>query len=611
MTLLIKLRPMETLLRLKERVEIAKEIGESHYREFKSAFEGLPGKKRPRGISEIKYDIAKTLVAFANADGGELFVGLEDDNSITGLPHSSDKIKEILDSYKDCILTDTPIPIKQATIVEYSSVTILYFSVNKGSEFVHLTSKGECFQRKDRESIPTASEKIVFQREEKISREYDREFVHLAKVTDLDHDLLQAVGNRISKLISAEKLLQYLDLAEFDGTSLKLRKASLLLFAKKSNKWHPRSQVRILKVRGLEEKSGKDFNITEVGEANGNIFQLIESSWDLLRPHLTDTRFSGDALFRTQIMYPELACREALINAITHRDYSNEGRGIEVKIFDDRLTIENPGELLSSISLKDIESLSGAHQSRNTYISRVLRETGYIRELGEGIRRIFDLMKSNDMVAPKIKSANKTFSITLFYKHIYSKEEQLWLDNFKHLDLSREQKTVVRLGVNGRLISAKEIFEAVGIVDEKTYRELIESLRSINLLETTLSSNEVSTQKRKYGGFRKAVPRYTVHLPDSEKIIPGKDEDDHSDYARIYVGNLPFEIQDQEVLSTLSKFGEIVDIIIPRWRNTGRSKGFCFVEFDKRLQANNALNSTDPIILKTRKLSLREADKIL
>jgi ATP-dependent DNA helicase RecG len=601
---------MTNILKLKERVDIALEISESYYREFKSGFEGTTDNKVPRDIKEIKYDIAKTLVAFSNADGGELFVGIEDNNKVTGLPHNSAKIQEILDSYKDCILQETPVPIKQATTIDYNGLTIIYFSVNKGTDFVHLTSKGECFQRKDRESVPTASEKILFQREEKVSREYDREFVDLAKVTDLDQDLLQTVGQRISKLISAEKLLQYLDLAEFDGNSLKLRKAALLLFSKKSSKWHPRSQVRIFKVRGIEEKTGKEFNVTEVGEANGNIFELIESSWDLLRPHLTDTKFSDDALFKTQIMYPELACREAVINAITHRDYSNEGRGIEVKIFDDRLTISNPGELLSSITLKDLESLSGAHQSRNTYIARVLRETGYIRELGEGIRRIYDLMKSNDMIAPKITSQSKTYSITLFYKHVYSKEEQLWLEHFKSFEMSREQKTVVRLGVNGRLISAKEIFETVGIVDEKAYRELIESLRLMGLLETTLDANTISSQRKMYGGSRKAVPRYTIHLPN-EKSIPKSSEDtDRSEYARIYVGNIPYDIQDSEINEALSKFGEVVDVIIPRWSTTKQSKGFCFVEFDKKIYATNALNSSSEIFIKERKLYLREADKI-
>ena len=226
---------MEDILRLKERVDIAIEIGESYYREFKSGFEGRPESKTSRDISEIKYDIAKTLVAFANADGGELFVGIEDNHSVTGLPHKQEKINEILNSPKDCVLKETPIPLKQASVINYNEKIVLYFAVSKGSDFVHLTSKGECFQRKDKESVPTASEKIIFDREEKTSREYDRQFIDIAKVTDLDNDLVEKVARQISKHISSEKLLQYLDLAEFDGYSLKLRRAALLLFSKKSN----------------------------------------------------------------------------------------------------------------------------------------------------------------------------------------------------------------------------------------------------------------------------------------------------------------------------------------------------------------------------------------
>lgn len=604
---------MEDVLRLKERVEIAIEIGESYYREFKSGFEGRPNAKTPRDISEIKYDIAKTLVAFANADGGELFVGIEDNHTVTGVPHKQERVNEILNSPKDCVLKETPLYLKQASIINYEGKTVLYFAVSKGADYVHLTSKGECFQRKDRESVPTASEKIVFDRDEKVSREYDRQFVDIAKITDLDNDLIENVSRQISKHISSEKLLQYLDLAEFDGTSLKLRRASLLLFSKKSSKWHPRLQVRILKVNGTEEKTGELFNVAEVGEANGNIFQLIESSWDLLRPHLTDTKFSQDAIFRNQIMYPELACREALVNAITHRDYSNEGRGIEVKIFDDRLVINNPGELLSSITISDLKSLSGVHQSRNTYIARVLRETGFVRELGEGIRRIHELMRSNDMVEPVLSSMNKTFAITLFYKHVYSPEEKLWLEEFDTLTISREQKTVIRLGVNGRLISAKEIFDNVGIVDEKEYRELVESLRKHGVLSTTMSSTEASKYKHKYGGSRKAVPRYKIHKPSTQSIQV-MEEEDRSEYARIYVGNIPFDIKEEKLYEVLGKFGDVVDVIIPRWSGgdrDGQSKGFCFVEFEKRISANNALNSTSPVLIDGRKLGFKESKKLI
>ena len=406
---------MDELLRLKERVDIAIEIGESYYRKFKSAWEGPPGHKTSRDIREVCYDIAKTLVAFANADGGELFIGIEDDNTVSGLPYPDDKISVILKAPENYVLRDTPLPIKRASLIDCHGKKVAYFSVEKGAKYVHLTSKGECFQRKDKESVPTASESIRFAREEVISREYDRQFVDLAGISDLDLDLVQSVSRNIFKSISPEKFLQYLELAEFDGTRLRLRRAALLLFAKHPTKWHPRNQVRILSVRGTEEKTGENFNVEEIGEANGNIFKIYEESWEILRQNLTETRFSKDAIFQPRMIYPELACREALINAITHRDYSLEGRGIEIKMFDDRLEILSPGKLLSSLSINDLEELKGVHQSRNTYIARVLREFGYVRELGEGIKRIFELMKSNDHKKPRIESPNKSFIVT-FYK---------------------------------------------------------------------------------------------------------------------------------------------------------------------------------------------------
>lgn len=405
---------MDELLKLKERVDIAIEIGESYYREFKSAFEGPPGNKIPRSIKEVCYDIAKTLVAFANADGGELFIGIEDNNTVSGLPYSDDKISIILKSFENNVLDQTPLPIKRASLIDCEGKKVAWFSVEKGSKFVHLTSKGECFQRKDRESVPTASEQIRFARDEAISREYDRQFIDLAAINDLDLELVKSVSQNIFQSISPEKFLQYLELAEFDGSRLRLRRAALLLFAKHPTKWHPRNQVRILKIKGTDEKTGEDFNVEEIGETSGNIFSIYERSWELLRPGLTETKFSKDAIFKTQTIYPEFACREALINSLTHRDYSLEGRGVEVRIFDDRLEFLSPGKLLSSLSIKDLEEFKGVHQTRNTYIARVLREFGYIRELGEGIKRIFELMKSNGFVKPKIESPNKSFIVTLY-----------------------------------------------------------------------------------------------------------------------------------------------------------------------------------------------------
>ncbi|MEM9887115.1 MAG: ATP-binding protein [Bacteroidota bacterium] len=484
--------------------------------------------------------------------------------------------------------------------------------MDKGAKFIHQTSRGECFKREDRDSVPTAADTIRFARDEASSRQYDRQFEDLAIVTDLDLDLVKFVAEECTKIknISPEKFLQYVELAEFDGDRLRLRKAALLLFAKKPNKWHPRSRVRILRVNGTEEKSVPEYNVTEVADISGNIFQLAEESWEALRPALSETRYSKDGLFKTQVIYPEPACREALINAITHRDYSLEGRGIEIRIFTDRLEVLSPGKLLSKLTIEDLKELRGAHETRNTYVARVLREFGYIRELGEGIRRMFELMKSNELVEPEISSPNKSFIVTLFYKFIYTKEERLWLDLFSNFNLSREQKTVVKLGINGRLVSPKEIFDSVGIVDTDKYRELVESLDEIGILQRAVSSAQAQNLAKKKRASKKSIGRYKIILPNSSRSeARSAQEIDYSDYAKVFVGGLDWNAEEDDIDQALSKYGEISEIIIPKNRFTGKSRGFAFVEFERTESAKKAIESEDNTFIKERKIYIQEFKK--
>jgi ATP-dependent DNA helicase RecG len=598
---------MEHLLRLNERVEIAIELGESYYREFKSGFEGPLDNKKPRDFKAICYNVAKELVAFANADGGELFIGIEDNNIVTGLPHAEEKLNAILMASENYVMKETPLPIKRKNIIDYEGKKVIYFSVDKGSKYVHQTSKGECFKREDRESMPTAVDNIRWAREEVDSRQYDRNFEDLATVADLDIELVSAVAYESTRIknMSPEKFLQYMELAEFDGDRLRLRKASLLLFAKNINKWHPRSRVRILRVNGIEEKPVPNYNVTEVADVSGNIFKLLEESWEALRPALSETRYSESGLFKTQVIYPESACREALVNAITHRDYSIEGRGVEIRIFDDRLEVLSPGKLLSKLTIEDLKELKGAHETRNTYLARVLREYGYIRELGEGIRRMFELMNSNELVAPKIESPNKSFIVTLFYKFIYTKEERIWLDNFKAFDLSREQKTVVKLGINGRLVSPKEIFETVGIVDTEKYRQLVQSLSDLGILKREVTASKAQTMAKRNKVSKKSIGQYKI-LPFFENKVVDSVPSDKSDYAKVFVSGVDWLTTEIELEEIFSQFGDISDVVIPKNRNTGKSKGFAFIEFEAKESAHKALNFEGTLILKGRRLILQQ-----
>ena len=132
-------------------------------------------------------------------------------------------------------------------------------------------------------------------------------------------------------------------------------------------------------------KTGKDYNVVNDEIITGNIFSLITNSWNKLRPFLAyKTEFGMEAKFEQKYIYPEEAIREALINAITHRDYSIQN-GIDIFIFNNRLEVSSPGRLLSTISIDDLRALKGAHESRNSLISKILRENSFVRELGAGL----------------------------------------------------------------------------------------------------------------------------------------------------------------------------------------------------------------------------------
>ena len=497
---------MDEMLKLTDRIKTGIELGESHFREFKSALHRIAnGKLEPRPVKEICRDIGETLVSFANADGGELFVGVEDDSTVTGVPHKDDLLNAMKDAYKNYVHLDSPLPHPSIKLLEINSNKILYFQISKSTSSVHLTSDGRCLQRFDRENRIVSPERIQQDRQETISREYDRNFIPNAMLKDLDIELIDAIARQLAPGYSPEKLLQFLDLAQFGPEGLMIRRAALLLFARDVIKWHPRCAIRILRINGTALGTGKDYNVSEDDMINGNIVTLLENSWDALRPHLARTKFQANALFRESIIYPEEACREALINAVAHRDYSIEGKPIEIFIYDDRMEVRSPGRLLSSILIDDLKNLKGTHQSRNVFVARVLRELGYMREMGEGIRRIYSSVRNFELVDPELLADQTTFTITLFHKSIFSPKDVQWLNGFADFHLTKDEQRVVLLGRDGRLLSTSEIIQTVGIVDTEEFRALYEKLNRKGII---FSVKPASARRQK-----RQIPRFQIRPP--------------------------------------------------------------------------------------------------
>jgi ATP-dependent DNA helicase RecG len=598
---------------ISERATLTIALGESHFREFKSALHGPTGSKTPRDRKEIARDIGEALVAFANADGGELLVGVEDNGVVSGIEQlKEDTIAYLQNASETHVHKNTPVTNVRKAIIEIEKHKVLYFSVLKSTTCVHLTSDGRCVQRRDLESVPIPPDEIILNRNERMSREYDRAFVDGASATDLSFQIVNSVADQISPGMSVEKCLQYLELAEYSGQGLALRRAALLLFAKEPSRWHPRLQVRIIKVRGKELKSGTQYNAVSDQIVSGNIVELLVRGWDSLRPQLVQTRLGHDARFGSTVMYPEFACREALTNAIAHRDYSEEGRAIEIYVFDDRMEVRNPGGLLSSIVMDDLLKLRGAHQSRNSMIARTLRELGYMRELGEGIRRMFELMQSSELTPPVIESLGNSFCVTLKHDTIYSTQQQLWLDQFQQHSLTREQKAIVVLGIAGKLISPQEILDNLGIVDTDRYRQLIKSLQELGILRAELPKIEAQREAKKRRISVRKIPRFKISpaSPREPAIatepIVGID-DGPNESASIFITNLAFAADEEQLVGLLSTWAPPENVNIPLDRTSGRKRGFAFAEFETPEIAAEMVSNLDGVEFLGRRLVVRKA----
>ena len=403
---------MDDILLLADKVRNTLILGESHFREFKSAVEGRPGNKKPRLTKSICADIGEALVSFSNADGGAVLIGVEDDGTITGIPHKEEEIQIMLLAINSHVYKDQQLPLNNASKLVLEDKIILYFSVNKGTTMIYQLPDGRCVRRKDRSTMPASIDQIQFERQEIKAREYDSQFVDGAIVTDLDLRLLQGIADQYIKGLSIERYLQQIGLAEYAQNGLRLKKAALLLFATDIDRWHPRSQVRILKVKGNKLEAGEKYNVISDDIVKGNIFKLILKSWEHLRSYLAyKTEFGTNSKFEQKYIFPEDAVREVILNAIAHRDYSI-ANAIEIYIFNDRMEIKSPGALLSTLTIKNLYELEGSHESRNPLIASVLRENKLMREIGEGMKRIFSLMQEQKLEKPELYSNGLWFRVT-------------------------------------------------------------------------------------------------------------------------------------------------------------------------------------------------------
>ena len=151
--------------------------------------------------------------------------------------------------------------------------------------------------------------------------------------------------------------------------------------------------------------------------------------------------------------------------------------------------------------------------SRNSLISKILRENSFVRELGEGMRRIFSLLESQEMESPILNNAENYFSITFKNKSIYSAKEESYLNIFNKFELTANQKRIVILGIKKDEISPQDIYKAMNTNDRDTYDREVTGLRRHGILVQTRTNPSATILAKKLKITKQAIGRFKIEMP--------------------------------------------------------------------------------------------------
>lgn len=231
-----------------------------------------------------------------------------------------------------------------------------------------------------------------------------------------------------------------------------------------------------------------------------------------------------------------------------------------------------------------------------------------MRELGEGFRRIYELMETHELKHPDLFSENKAFTISFNQKLIYTDEEKVWLENFQSIELSREERAIIRLGAKGNLLSPMQIWDTVGIVDTDVYRSYVESLRDKGILVSEVSKNQAMTIAKKQHKDKKSIPRFRIVLPQDRQDVTSDSIEvlDDSEYCKLYLENVHFDCTEKEIKTEFSKFGEVESVTIPKSSYSKKGRGFAFIEFSAKSSVDLALEYKEKIIIRERAVKIRK-----
>lgn len=410
-------------------------------------------------------DYLKWICGFANAFGGIIFIGKDDDGNVVDLIDAKKLLEEIPNKVRDTLGILVDVNLLQSTSGKFIEIIVEQYPypVNYKGQYHYRSGSTK------QELKGAALDKFLLQKK---GKKWDGVPIPNISISDLKNETLDFFRKRAlrsqrideeSLTDSNEHLIENLQLKE----DIYFKRASILLF-------HPNPEKYItgayIKIGFFESDSDLRFH----DEIHGNLFELIEKTKELLFTKYINALISYDGLNRVETYeYPKEAIREALLNAIAHKDYSG-GVPIQISVYKDKLMIWNEGQLPENWT---IETLLDKHSSKpfNPDIANALFRSGYIESWGRGISKMKEKCFDYALPTPLFFYKSSGFWVE-FRKDIYNR------DQLNELGLNERQiKAILHLKVNKKINNSD--YQTLNNVSKATAtRDLSELTEKFKLL---------------------------------------------------------------------------------------------------------------------------------
>ncbi len=401
------------------------------------------------GISVKELSI--TMCAFANSDGGDIYIGLSDNARIIGCLIDTHMLDCIQNAAREGCSPAVSISLDEMSFVE--GISVLKVTVQK-SDRLHSVISGHTYIRIHSQDKRVFGDELLRIAEAKSRISFEEQFLD-ADMDVIDSNALNDYFNARRSMnvhrgdISHTNLLIKMGLAGYHEKIFKIKAGAFLLFGKPDESLLLQRDFTFVKY----DADGHMYAFRE--DLSLPVIRLFDRLMELIQPYNV-VKNELTALKRTQVYhYPLDAIREALLNAFAHRDYRISGLKNECRFYPDRLEIISAGKLPEMMTL---DNLDKQHYSRNPKMMHALLTMGFTEELGQGISLMQHSLQKNGNPAPEFIENNDQFKVIFrrMRQHIIEIDYQhIFDEHFKHAHYITRQQAQALCNISAT--SAKNI----------------------------------------------------------------------------------------------------------------------------------------------------------